>query len=192
MYYFYIDNILMPVPPEKLSVKIKNRNTTVDLISGGEINIPRTPGLTEISFELLLPVCEYPFALYENGFKSPDYFIGLFEKLKVQRQPFNFIVIRTISAETLLKASAKLISLPGDVSRWDFNGDGTITAADARILLKNQNGITLLNDTNMKCLIEDYTITEDAGKYGRDYSVSMSLKQYVDYGVKTVTYKTQL
>lgn len=43
-----------------------------------------------------------------------------------------------------------------------------------------------LYDTNMTVSVEDYTITEDATA-GLDVSVSVNLKQWRDYGTKTVT-----
>ncbi len=189
MYWFYFDNLLLPVTPGKVEVKINNRNTTLDLVSGGQINILKSPGLSEISFDILLPSVKYPFAMYKDGFKSPNYYLEKFEMLKKNRLAFNFIIIRTLSAEELLKYSAQLSSLPYNVLRsYDFNGDGEITAADARILLRNQGKMTILNDTNIKCAVEDYTVTEDAEKHGRDFYVSMKLKQCVDYGLKTAEY----
>lgn len=189
MYYFYLDSVLMPITPGNLTMKIKNKNKTLDLASGSEINILKSPGLTEVSFELLLPVDECSFARYDDGFKSPNYFLEHIENLKKNKKSFNFTVIRSISAETLLKQAARLTNLSSAVLReYDFNSDGRITAADARILLRSQNGITLLNDTNMKCAVESYTVTEDAEKYGRDINVSISLKQCLDYGIKTAVY----
>lgn len=189
MYYLYINNVLMPVTPGKITTKIKNRNKTVELASGSELNILKAPGLTEVSFELLLPCSEYSFARYENGFKSPDYFLGQFEYLKTNRIPFDLVIIRTISAQTLLAHSAKLRLLPADIAKqYDFNSDGRITAADARILLRNSDSVTILNDTNLRCAIEDYSIIEDAEKYGQDIAVSMQLKQCPEYALKTVTY----
>lgn len=94
MYYFYLDKILLPVVPSKLQLKISNKNKTMTLIDTGEINILKTPGLTDISFEVLLPHREYPFTVYKNGFISIDSFLSIFEKLKVDKKPFNFIVSR--------------------------------------------------------------------------------------------------
>lgn len=48
-------------------------------------------------------------------------------------------------------------------------------------------GKKLLN-TNMKVSLEDYKITEDA-KNGFDFKVKFNLKQYRDYGTKTVNIK---
>lgn len=45
-------------------------------------------------------------------------------------------------------------------------------------------------DTNIKVSLEDYTVTEDAGE-GFDVLVALHLKQYRDYGVKTVKVQEQ-
>lgn len=95
MYKFYLSNILLPVPPEKLELKIKNNNKTLDLINDGEINILKNAGLTEISFDILLPNTRYPFANYEDGYKEASYYLEEIEKLKVNKNPFQFIVTRT-------------------------------------------------------------------------------------------------
>ena len=52
-YYFYLDDMMLPIPPAKMDIRIKNKNKTVNLINEGEINIIKTEGLKEISFELL-------------------------------------------------------------------------------------------------------------------------------------------
>ena len=95
MYKFYLSNILLPVPPEKLELKIKNNNKTLDLINDGEINILKNAGLTEISFDILLPNTRYPFANYEDGYKEASYYLEEIEKLKINKSPFQFIVTRT-------------------------------------------------------------------------------------------------
>ena len=189
MYYVYLGKVLMPVTPGSITIKTKNRNKTLDLASGGELVIPKSPGLSEISCDFLLPSGECSFARYEDGYKSPNYFLSYFENLKSKRQAFDFIVIRSVSAMDLLRYSARLSSLPGAVtSEFDFDGDGAVTAADARILLRSQNGVTMLDNTNVKCVLEDYTIKEDAEKYGRDFLVSVTMKQYREYGIKTASY----
>ncbi len=42
-----------------------------------------------------------------------------------------------------------------------------------------------LYGTSMKVSLEQFTVKEDAGKYGTDMLASLSLKQYRDYGTKT-------
>ena len=79
-YSFFLGNIQLPIPPEKMEMVINNQNTTINLINDQEVNILRKPGLTEITFEALIPQTKYPFASYPNGFKSASYFLEQFEK----------------------------------------------------------------------------------------------------------------
>lgn len=96
-YKFYIDKVLLPVPPSKMTTKISNKNKTVTLINDGEVSILKSQGLTEISFDLLLPNVEYPFADYKSGkFKNAKYFLDKFEKLKLDKTSFQFIVSREL------------------------------------------------------------------------------------------------
>ncbi len=94
MYYFYLDKILLPIAPSKLQLKISNKNKTLTLIDTGEVNLLKTAGLTEISFEAELPHTEYPYCNYINGFISIDSFLSVFEKLKTNKKPFIFTVSR--------------------------------------------------------------------------------------------------
>lgn len=93
-YIMYIDGVRMPVTPSFLQIDVKNQNETVNLISEGEINILKQPGLKEIAFELLLPNVSYPFAVYESGFTSAKTYLDQFESLKMSKQPFQLIVTR--------------------------------------------------------------------------------------------------
>ncbi len=142
-YDFYLDRCLLPIPPDKLTIKINNGNSTVKLINEGEINILKNAELTDIDFECMLPQSEYPFAVYKSGFREASYFLNYFEMLKINNKPFQFIVCRN-----------------------------------------KPNGKRLFN-TNIKVSMESYTITEDA-KQGYDIKVKIKLKQWRDYGTKTV------
>ncbi len=142
MYSFFFDDMQLPVTPSKLSVKIKGSNKTLTLVNEGDINFLRSPGLTEISFEMLLPMLEqYAFA---SEYRQPDYYLGILESYMTEKKPFRFIVSR--------------VSPSGDK----------------------------LYDTNIKVSLEDYTVSEDATD-GFDVTVSINLKQYIDYATKKVT-----
>ena len=93
-YYFYLGNVLLPIPPKKLELKISNQNKTYDLMNYSEINVLKNPGLTSIEFEVLLPNVTYPFAMYKNDFQNAKYYLGILENLKVNKSAFQFIVIR--------------------------------------------------------------------------------------------------
>lgn len=145
-YDCYLSDCLLPVTPDKISMKINNANKTVTLINEGEINILKKAELTDIEFECIIPQVKYPFAVYKSGFKGASHFLDIFENLKTSKKPFQFILCR-----------------------------------------KLPNGKKLFN-TNIKVSMEDYKITEDAGE-GFDLKVKIKLKQYREYGTKTVNIK---
>ncbi len=143
-YDFYLNKCLLPIAPEKLQISINNANDTITLINEGEINVLKTAGLTEIEFECRIPQIQYPFSVYQSGFKGASYFLDYFESLKVDKKPFQFIVSRTLPSGKVLFS------------------------------------------TNMKVSLEDYKITEQASD-GFDLMVKIKLKQYRNYGTKTVS-----
>lgn len=92
-YKMYLDGVLMPVTPSKVKVKINSQNKTLTLISGEEINILKEAGLTEVSFDLLLPQASYPFT--NGGAQSAQYYLSLFKRLKTEKQSFQWILNRS-------------------------------------------------------------------------------------------------
>ena len=96
MYYFYLDKVLLPIPPSKLQVTVNNQNKTINLMNEGEVNVIKPAGLTTVKFDVLLPmITQYPFAMYKNKqFLDATYFTDLFEILKTDKTVFQFIISR--------------------------------------------------------------------------------------------------
>lgn len=92
-YSFYLDNVILPVTPSKFSVSIQNKNKTIELINDKQVNILKLPGLTDISFEFVLPNSKYPFV---SNWQPPQYYLSVLEKLKVNLQPFQFVIVRNL------------------------------------------------------------------------------------------------
>ena len=110
-YYVYLDKMQLPVTPEKITLKINNNNKTVTLINDGEINILKSPGLTDISFDVLIPAVKYPFASYPSGFKDITYYLGKIEALKTGKKTFQFVVTRTKPNGVLMYDTNMKVSL---------------------------------------------------------------------------------
>lgn len=155
-YDFYLNKVLLPIAPSSLSVKIKNQNTTVNLINDGEASVLKTPGLTEYSFDFLLPARKYPFSKYLGKFRKPKYFLDKLEKWKMEKKAITLTVSRT---------------MPDRKSVFTVGRKAVV-----------QEGKPLF-DTSQKVVIEDYTIKEDA-KEGFDVKVSIKLKQYKPFKTK--------
>lgn len=111
MYYFYMGSVLLPIAPEKFTLKVKNSNKTIKLINEGEVNLLKEAGLTELEFDALIPAVQYTFAKYDGGFKSPAHFTNHFEKLKTSKEPFQFIVTRKMPNGNLLFDTNMTVSL---------------------------------------------------------------------------------
>ena len=131
MYSFYLDNVLLPITPEKLQIKIKNQNKTVELINFGEANILKLPGLTEISFEFVVPMInKYPFA---RDVQNADYYLSLMEKLKTDLKPFKFAVLRQIGN-----------------NKTQFSTSMSVTLEDYEISEEAENGSDITFKVNLK------------------------------------------
>jgi nucleoid-associated protein YgaU len=111
MYYAYMGSVLLPVTPEKITLKVKNANKTMTLINEGEINFLRQVGLTDLEFDVLIPAVQYSFAKYDSGFKSPSYFTNHFESLKTSKEPFQFIVSRQMPDGKLIFDTNMTVSM---------------------------------------------------------------------------------
>ncbi len=111
MYDVYLDRMLCPIAPNKIQIKISNKNKTLTLINEGEVNILKKAGLTEISFDLLLPNVKYPFAVYKDGFQTADYFLNILEDLKTSQKPFKFKVVRQFPNGKMLFCTNMSVSL---------------------------------------------------------------------------------
>lgn len=94
-YFVYMKDVILPVTPAKIEYKINGRNETMSLINGGEVNQIKSPRLTEISFECMIPQVQYPFAYYQKKFHGAKYYLDKFENMKKSKKPFEFKVTRS-------------------------------------------------------------------------------------------------
>ncbi len=94
MYSVFIDNILLPVTPEKITWTYKGQNDTVNLINMEEINRIKVPGLMEFSFNAELPGGMRPYARYETSFKEPFVYIYELEEILNKHKSVMFCIKR--------------------------------------------------------------------------------------------------
>lgn len=148
-YNFYFsddgDVLTFPITPGELKIKVGSNNKVVTLINEGDINILKSPALTEVEFEARFPMRKYPYSRTPASFQS---YFDKFKELKEDKKSFRFIVTRTT---------------PGGKRLWD---------------------------TNLLMALEEMEILESADE-GDDVLISFKLKQYKEYGVKTIQIKTK-
>lgn len=113
MFRFYLANMLLPITPSKLSLKVKNMNKTVTLINEGEVNIIKTKGLREFSFEFLLPFTDYSFAAVSRA-KKQKHYLDKLNQLKINKRPFQFVVKRPKGFKTNIKVTLEDLNITED------------------------------------------------------------------------------
>lgn len=132
-YRFQIDGLELPIAPPSLTIKINNKNETITLINEGEVNIPKLPGLTEISFTARIPQTQYPFA---TKLKDAAVYTDKFKALKLSKKNFNLVITRP------------------QISKRTANGYGrsvfNVVLEDYTIKEDAEEGLDLLIDLNFK------------------------------------------
>ena len=154
MYYFYMGSVLLPITPEKFTVKIKNANKTITLINEGEVNFLKEAGLTEFEFDALIPAVQYAFANYDGGFKSPAYFTNHFEKLKTEKKPFQFIVTRKMPDGKLLFDTNMTVSLESYTIKEDAK-EGFDSVVSFKLKQYRQFGTKIVKVVDDKASVTD-------------------------------------
>lgn len=130
------DTLQIPVNPDSLIVKTPNKNRAVPIVSLGEVNILKEPGLTSFSFKSFFPVAStqnYPYVLTGNSeatfytglikqilgrqnktqFITPEKYIKIFKEIKSNKEPVRFIVLG------LPETINELVSIEKFDYRWE-------------------------------------------------------------------------
>ena len=110
-YRVFLDGLLMPITPSRITVRHKGRNQRTALIDGGELTHLRKGDGAELSLSLCLPRQVYPFARYERGFIPPEVFLDRLLSLREDKRPFRFICARFAPSGRLLTDTNLRVSL---------------------------------------------------------------------------------
>ena len=215
MYKFYFNKDILPVTPGSITTTYKNQNKTITLINEGEVNIPKSPGLTEFSFKFMLPWCNYPFvnmnypqmltdaiptvrsviegkwklSNVENFFKNfnlKNFIMGDDDKLSIFPSQDEWLT-------KLSKYKTEKKAFQFKIQRIDsgFSLDKLPIANNIDV-----QGWTMRTGhvqfagwtTDMMVTLEDCKIIEDAKEY-KDVWVEVKLKEFVPYGTKSFEVK---
>lgn len=133
MYEVYLDDMRLPITPQKITMKTSGQNETITLINGEEVNILRPPGLMEISFDAVIPQVSYPFAVWDGSFDDAGEFVERLRELKENQESFEFIVIR---------------KGPGDREFFDTNLD--VSLEDFKVVDDVKEGMDVTVSINLK------------------------------------------
>lgn len=123
MYIFYLGSLLLPVAPESVNIKANNQNKTLTLINEGEINLLKSRGLQEISFEVLIPYQKYAFSKYLGGVLPIQHYTEALAAMKATKKPVQFIILRNMKSisgiyNTNIKVSVEDYNLIDDADKY--------------------------------------------------------------------------
>lgn len=150
MYKFYMDSLLLPIAPSKVTLKVNNTNKTIELINGGEINFLRTPGLSLLSLQFSIPQVKYPFAQYADGFQTADIFVNKLKELKADKKTFKFNIFRTMPQGKVLFNDALVVSIE-DYTLTEDALDGFDITADVTLkVYPKENAIAYQTIKNLE------------------------------------------
>lgn len=80
--------VQIPVVPEKVKLTQDGNLEEIDIVNLGTVAIPRTPSLTEMSFDGIFPTNkELSFIMTKNNFWKPNKYIEYFEECMKEKTP---------------------------------------------------------------------------------------------------------
>lgn len=123
MYIFYLGSLIFPVAPESVDIKTNNQNKTLTLINEGEINLLKSGGLQEISFEVLIPHQKYSFSKYLGGVLPIQHYTEALAAMKATKKPVQFIILRDMKSisgiyNTNIKVAVEDYNLIDDAEKY--------------------------------------------------------------------------
>lgn len=180
MYNFFLDGVQLPVAPSNLSTRINNKNETITLMNEGEVNVLKKAGLTEIEFEVLLPNVNYPFAVYPNGFQPATHYLEKLEQLKLNQEPFPFIVNRMKPNGNLLFDTNMQMSL----EEYEIQEDAEENGFDVIVVVKlkqfrayGNKKLNLNNNASNGSTTKKATVEKVRPTTGKTKAKSVTVKQ---------------
>lgn len=199
-YEVYMDGVMLPVAPSKITLKINGQNKTMTLMNDGEINILKSPGLTDISFECMFPQNKYPFAIYTNGFQPAEYFLDVLEQFKINKKSFPFVVIRQRPNgnqlfDTNMKVSLEEYQIVEDKEKYGFDIGVNIKLKQYRsyqtkemeLYQETQHdgsvvtmGVEISHRESDKSIVKSYTVQLGDALYTIAKAVYGDAERYVD------------
>lgn len=159
-YLIYIDTIRAPVAPDSITIKMKSRNEQIELADQYIFTQLKSPELTEISFDLLLPAHEYPFAVYaankyttSTEFQTASWFINKWQALMKNKQACRLYILRGTKAVSS-DATYLPVTIESMTTKEDADGRGDIVLSmSLKKYVDNATKILTFDSNN------NYTIT---------------------------------
>ena len=93
----------LPVKPTEFNVTVIHRNTVVNVIQLGDINLIGKTGLRDISLSSFFPAKDYNFS-YNQGRKKPIAYVNQLEKWRKSGKPVRVIITDLLNMEATIES----------------------------------------------------------------------------------------
>ena len=101
--------VRLPVNPSELTVQYEGDNTNYNLVSLGEVVIPRNPKLPIVSIDSFFPRNSYITGTVSDKWYKPEFYVEFFTKLLRQKSIFRFIINRYDGNEVMFDTNFKAV-----------------------------------------------------------------------------------
>ena len=93
----------LPVKPTDFNVTVAHKNTVVNVIQLGDINLMGKTGLREISLSSFFPAMDYNFS-YNIGRKDPIEYVNQIEKWRKSGKPVRVLITDLLNMEATIES----------------------------------------------------------------------------------------
>lgn len=164
MYMLYIDDVLFPVAPGKIVTETEIENETYALVDGSRVNQTGGRALKKISFELLLPMKQYPFAHYEVKYCDGEYYVELLNRIADEKEPVSFDLYRSYAGSDVVYLTSMKVLAEKITVIEDAENSPDITVS---VVLREHRSVVTKTVTQK----DEYTRKEDSYTLPETYTV---------------------
>jgi len=166
-------SVQLPMNPQEITVSYAGDNTTYNLISLGEVIIPRNPKLATVELSSFFPRNSFIDGTVSNSWYKPEFYVEFFTQLQKRKTIFDFIINRYDANEHMFDTSFKAVL--NDFEITDKGGESgdvyfKITVSEYRdtkpqivevISEDKTNDITYLAETKQREIEDDEIVVGD-------------------------------
>ena len=105
------DKFQLPVKPSDYTVSVSHKNTVVNVIQVGDVNLIGNTGLREISLKSFFPAKDYNFS-NNAGRKQPLTYVEKIESWRKSGTPIRVIITGTLNMEATVESFVCSIQIP--------------------------------------------------------------------------------
>lgn len=165
-------SVQLPMNPQEITVAYAGDNTTYNLISLGEVIIPRNPKLATVELSSFFPRNSFIDGTVSNSWYKPEFYVEFFTQLQKRKTIFDFIVNRYDVNEHMFDTSFKAVL--NDFEITDKGGESgdiyfKITLSEYRDttpqqveLISEQDDVTYLAQIKQREVANDEIVVGDA------------------------------